>query len=181
MFLFHCSEDKSSIGRGVLGAMKAYMPTPEELRILRLVVDNEVPICEVFKFYRYENNLGILYSKQYKRAKTGNSYTIKFMENDGVFYGKIKYFLGVGTFLFASTELYEKLNEEIIDFTGIDEDSRLLQYKNKLLCPQMAVVKTKTAGITIVPVEHILSKCVFIDLCKGKSLISCPPNLKEHS
>ena len=58
----------------------------------------------------------------------------------------------------------------------------LKAYKDFNLCPQIVQLhEQQIENLTLVPVENIQFKCVFMACQRNRKLLSIPPNMLEHN
>lgn len=123
---------------------------------------------------------GVFYSKDYQLAKTKNSYTVLYLDQNNVKkYGLVLSYVDVTDALYAvvlecRTDVFS-LDENM---KGAVQDENLLPYIGKL-CPH--IVKLSSYGEKIlVPVRNVLKKCVFMEIKEDLIFISRSPNYVEH-
>lgn len=119
------------------------------------------------------------------------------MDKDNVFYGRVKHFLRLND---RGLCVCDKLVESSEDFRfnmhdcdaslrclSVSDDDRnrirdiLRRYHDKRLVPHHVKVKPSLEGPTVISVEQILRKCVFIDISTDLWMISHFPNITEHN
>lgn len=98
-----------------------------------------------------------LYSYEYKRLKTRNSYTVLYKENEEDKFGLIQYFLSLPTQSVAVVKQLKPTNNYCYS-----HQFRELQ--------QRIIPVTVETGICVVPVKSIMTKCVYLDLESSKDV-----------
>ena len=152
---------------------------------------------EIEAYRRFENDEGQkFYSSHAKTWKT-DSTVIEYVDKDNVFYGRVKHFLRLND---RGLCVCDKLVESSEDFrfnmrdcdeslrclsVSDDDQNRILdilrRYHDKRLVRHHVKVKPSLEGPTVISVEQIRRKCVFIDISTDSWMISRFPNITEHN
>lgn len=144
----HVSLSKTSVGHG-LWALGRVM-----VKELEQVVAEQLGVATAPVFYRLLKRSKIFYSKNYKRTKKRNSYTV--MYRDG--FGQVLYFINLTDKTIA-----------VVQKLDISLDVRFVLHKSTLYA-------SSTTTITLVPVEHLLEKCVFMGINAAEQYIARIPS-----
>lgn len=136
----------------------------------------------VYKYYRAETNIGVIYSEQYRRTSNRNSYSVMYLDDQQTTkFGSVKYFLQTEPSLFAVIDQFQLMPKSLFSFSDV-RNQFLLAYKDFNLCPQIVQLQEQQIeNLTLVPVENIQFKCVFMACQRNRKLLSIPPNIMEHN
>lgn len=133
---------------------------------------------DIVKFFRLRNGSDTIYSKDYHRVKTRNSYTV--MLNNAEFC-IILYFLRIGNNLHA---MVRKLNTVNLSFPIVEDDTLqndvIRRYQNSSLCTHIKEVQSESS-LCLIPTTNIKMKCIYMKFSPRNIYVSVPPNLLEHS
>lgn len=152
---------------------------------------------EIEAYRRFENDEGQkFYSSHAKTWKT-DSTVIEYVDKDNVFYGRVKHFLRLNDRgLCVCDKLVESSEDFRFNMRDCDESLRCLsdsdddqnrirdilrRYHDKRLVRHHVKVKPSLEGPTVISVEQIRRKCVFIDISTDSWMISRFPNITEHN
>lgn len=117
--------------------------------------DCGVEAVKVSRFLRASVKRVELYSFEYKRLKTRNSYTVVYKENEEDKFGLIQYFLSLPTQSVAVVKRLKPTNNYC--------------YSHQLRELQQRIIPvTVETGIHVVPVKSIITKCIYLDLESSK-------------
>ena len=180
ILVLHFREHGDSSVRG-LGARKNHVLTDAEQDLL--AVDDEQHE-QLYKYFRVQTvNNQVIYSKEYKRVKNKNSYTVIYVKDDNQQenkYGSVEYFLEISGNMYAVIKIFHTTEKSLHDFRSVKE-GRLARYNNFNLCPHIVQVEeVQENHRELVPVENIKQKCVHMVFGRRFQYLSYPPNLLEH-
>ena len=127
----------------------------------------------VLKFYRATIRRTLLFSKQYSRVKTRNSYTVSYRGErnpESILWGQIQYFISTRGIAFA---IMKQFTEDI-------SCQRIFRLPNSVSALDGRIVPVKESGsIGLVLLDKIIQKCVFVD-CLSHAFVCNPPNFLIH-
>lgn len=171
VFILIFSDDGSETTK-ILGKKK---------RVQRIEQVNELSLenlenQSLFKFYRLRRCHDILYSKEYSRMKSRNSYTVRLI--DGTF-GIISYFVEADQKFFVVFQKLQTMDEPIVKASLELPHECLHKYNDRDLCMHIKRVKLVEER-KLIDAHSVAMKCVNISF-EDCMCVSFPPNLLEHS
>lgn len=174
---YHLREDKETARQLIsLGKKQRMLPTDKHFTLLT----EDMKQADPKKAMRIQVGDTIYYSKEYQQAKTRNSYTVAFNDNNMEKFGVVLSFLDV------NSELYVILKECDTDAFSLGtnlkreiQEQSLKKYFDKQLCPHIVKVSASDTK-RVIRASCLSRKCVFMQLRENSCYISKPPNLLEH-
>ena len=171
------SDDIGDRDERVLGALKEHQLNDKERELVGAAVEE----TSVKKCFRVQNGVGVLFSEEYKRTKQRNSFSVMYKEGDTKKFGTIKYYLKIDNNLFAIVNKFQMSQNTLLNLDAV-RNPDLVKFKSRNLCPQYSQLsEQQREELELVPVQNITAKCVFMACQKNKKIVSCPPNMLEHS
>ena len=141
----------------------------------------EVPSSELLYnvAYRILQDSTLYYSKQYKRVKSRNSFTVKFKDVDGTRrYGQVLFFVSISGQVFVFIMKLQAQSLSCQDHFCIYHDSL-----DHIPVSKIVPLKNTDGSMVCIPASNLISKCVFIsvddDLCKCKYVVSSTSRLSS--
>ena len=133
--------------------------------------------------HRIIYNNQTIYSKDYTRVKTRNSFTVKFLSSaHSTEFGFVQTFLRVHNFYLAIVQPLKVLNRGLPLSNSDNLPRRLSKYSPSNLAMHMHKVDMAvTLPFVAIPIKNILGKCVFIQISDDprNAYVSEFPNLSE--
>ena len=157
----------------IVGGMSVSSLTPDEKQLIssRYMTQCVGNIPDTVQtFYRLQQGNSIFYSKRYGKVKKRNSYTVLFKNTASKEqFGQILYFLLIDNLPFAVLQPFAIHTNATDHFNLPQPDCTPLNSK-LFIVPQESDI-----NYVAVPVNHIISKSVFVDIGSHNSYVICFP------
>ena len=99
-----------------LGRMESHILTDQERNLYR----NQHQL--VSKCQRIQTNIGVIYSEDYQRTRSRNSYSVAYKNVGSTYsFGSVKYFLKTDENLFAILRKFFTTENSLLDFSLVQE------------------------------------------------------------
>ena len=96
-------------------------------------------------------------------------------------FGTVKYLLQTAHSFFAVIDNFQLMPPSLFCYSDV-RNPFLKAYRDFNLCPQIVQLhEQQIENLTLVPVENIQFKCVFMACQRNRKLLSIPPNMLEHN
>ena len=157
----------------IVGGMSVTTLTPDEKQFLssRYMIQCAGNIPDTVQtFYRLQRGNSMFYSKRYGKVKKRNSYTVLFKNTASKEqFGQILYFLLIGNLPFAMLQPFAIHTTATDHFNLPQPDCTPLNSKLFIVPQESDIINVA------VPVNHIISKSVFVDIGSHNSYVLCFP------